>query len=406
MNKVLVVDDDKAVRDALCQTLELADMEAIGAGSFVEAKDRIEPAFAGVILSDIRMPGKDGFDLLGHARSVDPELPVILLTGEGDIPMAVRGMSEGAFDFLERPCASADLLRVLQKALKTRALVMENRRLKRMVETGDAASRLLFGQSAAARELRERVRRVARTDAEVLISGAPGTGISKVAEVIHLLSLRAAGPLVREAVAALTPERLSAAIERARDGSLFLDEVGALPPETQHALLARLELGADARVLAGSYLSLADEANNGRFSQDLYYKLDVVGVRIPALRERTEDIPVLFRHYVRIACEQADLPQPEITPAVINRIMAQDWPGNARALMNAAMRFSMGLWEGEDEAEPGLVAHLARVERSLRIEALRQSEGNATVAAQSLRLPRKTFYDKLAKHGLKAESYR
>ena len=217
MNKVLVVDDDKAVRDALCQTLELADMEAIGAGSFVEAKDRIEPAFAGVILSDIRMPGKDGFDLLGHARSVDPELPVILLTGEGDIPMAVRGMSEGAFDFLEKPCASADLLRVLQKALKTRALVMENRRLKRMVETGDAASRLLFGQSAAARELRERVRRVARTDAEVLISGAPGTGISKVAEVIHLLSLRAAGPLVREAAAALTPERLSAAIERARE---------------------------------------------------------------------------------------------------------------------------------------------------------------------------------------------
>ncbi|WP_172295662.1 sigma-54 dependent transcriptional regulator [Pseudoruegeria sp. HB172150] len=405
-NRVLLVDDDAAVREALGQTLELADLRPVTAGSFVAAKDHITAEFDGVIVSDIRMPGRDGFHLLDYAHQQDPNLPVILLTGEGDIPMAVKGMTSGAFDFLEKPCAPSDLLAVVEKALKTRALVLENRRLKAQLTTGDAAARLLYGQSQQAEALRSRVRAVAGTSAEVLITGEPGTGTSKVAEVIHLLSGAAQRPFQKLAAASQTPENLAGAFEKAKGGTLFLDEVAALPPAAQFAALQLLEDNPGARVIAGTYRDLEAETREGRFNPDLYYKLDVMRVRIPSLRERTEDIPVLFRHYVQIACEQAALPQPEITPDVIARLMAQDWPGNARALMNAAMRFAMGLGEAERQEELGLNEQLAQVERSLLVEALRRAGGNATEAARALKLPRKTFYDKLARHGLRAEEYR
>lgn len=404
--QVLLVDDDVHIREALGQTLELAEMSPLLAGSYIEAKDHISPNFDGVVVSDIRMPGKDGFALLDYVRSIDADLPVILLTGEGDIPMAVKGISAGAFDFLEKPCAPKDLLAVVERAQKTRALVLENRQLKRQLETGDAAARMLFGTSAQSEELRMNVRAVARTGAEVLISGAPGTGISKVAEVIHLLSQMSDGPFIKTAAASLSPEDLAEALKGADGGSLFLDEVAALPASAQFALLESLEASNNTRVLAGSYRDLPQEVAAGRFNHDLYYKLAVTGVRIPSLRERPEDIPVLFRHYVAIACEQAALTLPEITPTLISRLMAQEWPGNARALMNTAMRFAMGLGEGEEEAELGLSEQLAQVERSLLSEALRRHNGNASEAARGLKLPRKTFYDKLAKYQIRPEGFR
>lgn len=405
--KVLLVDDDAAVREALGQTLDLAALEPVLAGSYIAAKDHLTADFPGVVVTDIRMPGKDGFALLDYAQKADPDLPVILLTGEGDIPMAVRGMAGGAFDFLEKPCAPRDFLAVVEKALKTRDLVLENRRLKRQVETGDAAARMLFGQSEKAEGLRARVRAVARASAEVLITGAPGSGTAKVAEVIHLLSGAAMRPFQKLAAASATPEGLAEAFAKAEGGTIFLDEIAALPPAAQFALLELLDGAAGARVIAGTYRDIDAELEAGRFNPDLFYKLDVMRVRIPALRDRPEDIPVLFRHYVAIACDQAALPHPEITPDVTARLMAQDWPGNTRALMNAAMRFAMGLSEIEEGAEEeGLVEQLARVERSLLIEGLRRAGGNATEAARALKLPRKTFYDKLARHGIRPEAYR
>jgi len=405
-HRVLLVDDDVNVRDALGQTLELADLNAIPAGSYIEAKDHIVPDFDGVIVTDVRMPGKDGFHLLEYAQEVDLDLPVILLTGEGDIPMAVKGISAGAFGFLEKPCAPKDLLSVVEKALKTRALVLENRRLRRQLETGDAASRMLFGISPQAEDLRTRVRSVAHSSAEVLVYGEPGTGTSKVAEVIHLLSAASMRPFQKVSAASLSPETLGQAFEAAGDGSLFIDEAAALTPATQFALLQNLETEKSTRVIAATYRDLQAEALAGRFNPDLYYKLEVMSVRIPAIRERAEDIPVLFRHYVAIACEQAALSLPEITPEVISRLMAQDWPGNARALMNEAMRFAMGISEGDEAEEMSFAEQMAKVERSLLVEALRKQQGNASKAARALKLPRKTFYDKLAKHGIRAEVYR
>ncbi len=228
-----------------------------------------------------------------------------------------------------------------------------------------------------------------------------------MAEVIHLLSAAAMRPFQKLSAASATPETLAAAFERAEGGSIFLDEVAALPPAAQFAALDLIDSNPGIRVIAGTYRDLRTEAGEGRFNPDLFYKLDVIRVRIPALKERPEDIPVLFRHYVAIACEQSDLPVPEITPEVIADLMAQDWPGNARALMNAAMRFAMGLDEAhKDDGAPGLAGQMARVEKSLLIEALVRHAGNATEAATALKLPRKTFYDKLARHGIRPEDYR
>ena len=402
--KVLLVDDDAPVREALGQTLELADLEPVLASSCIVAKDVIGRNFDGVVVTDIRMPGRDGFHLLDYSRRIDPELPVILLTGEGDIPMAVKGMSGGAFDFLEKPCAPQHFVEVVKTALKVRQGVLAARTHQVKAEAGDAASRMLIGPSELAEQLRTRVRAVAKTDADVLIIGEPGNGAPKVAEVLHLLSPRGGQGFVKRAAAGLTPEALHEALEAAREGSLYLEEVTALPEDTQHALLEHLETAPSARVLAATYLIPGQLAPT--LLSELRLKLGAVELRLPALRERPQDIPVLFRHYLGIACEQAALPVPQVTTDQMARLMADPWQGNARALMNVAMRHAMGLPMFEEAEQLSLAERMAEVERAMIIEALTAHNGHATATAKALQLPRKTFYDKLARHGIRAEDYR
>jgi two-component system C4-dicarboxylate transport response regulator DctD len=401
---VLLVDDDAAVREALAQTLELADITTITAGSFVAAKDRITAGFDGVILSDMRMPGRDGFHLLEYARAQDPDLPVILLTGEGDIPMAVSAMAQGAFGFLEKPCAPAELIAVLERALHTRALVLDNRRLRQLVETGDPAARMVFGTSDLAEALRRQVRLVAQAEGDTLVTGAPGSGVSKVAEVIHLSSARSKAAFVKRAAAGMTPETLRAALQEAEGGSLFIDEISYLPAQLQ------LVLGEGPQgvcLMAGNTRDLSAEMQAGRFNADLFYRLEALSVRIPSLAERPEDIAEMFRRYVAQASEQAGLRAPEITPEVIASLMARDWPGNARSLMSVAMRFVMGLPEDvAPDTTLGLVEQMSMIEQSLLETALRRTGGQASAAAEALKLPRKTFYDKLARYSIRAEDFR
>ncbi|WP_170786587.1 sigma-54-dependent transcriptional regulator [Ruegeria lacuscaerulensis] len=405
--KVLLVDDDAAVREALAQTLELADYAPVTAGSFVAAKDHIRADFAGVIVSDIRMPGRDGFYLLNYALEIDPELPVILLTGEGDIPMAVRAMGKGAFDFLEKPCAASDLLEVLERAHLARRQVLEQRALKQELEKGDPAARLLFGLSARSEALRDRVRSVAPTGAEVLVTGPAGSGISKVAEVVHLMSPQSQGPFVKRPASGMSVQSLQQVCEDAAGGSLFLDEVSVMPKDTQYAALEIIEKGVGARIIAGTTADLADLSATGQFHADLFYRLDVMRVRIPSLSERPEDIPVIFRHYVAQAAEQAGIAVPDISSEHLAALMSQDWPGNARSLMSAAMRFVLGMPDEVGAAtELGLSEQMAQVERSLLIAALGRHNGKASDAAKALKLPRKTFYDKLARYGIRPEDYR
>lgn len=404
--KVLLVDDDPAVREALGQTLDLGGFSPLSAGSFVEAKDNLRPEFEGVVVSDIRMPGRDGFHLLSYVRGVDPDLPVILLTGEGDIPMAVQAMSQGAFGFLEKPCSPQDLTALVDRALSVRAMVLENRRFRAQQEVGDPAARLIFGVSEASETLRKQVRAAARLGREVLVQGAPGSGISKVAEVVHLCSGQAKGPFAKRAAAGLSRAGLIDAWDRCQGGALFFDEIGQMPMDTQMALLDAVDRGGTV-LIAGCTEDLEAATAQGRVSTDLFYRLAVCQVRIPALAERPEDIPVLFRLYVAQAAEQAGVTAPEITPDVLAGLMVQEWPGNARALMSHAMRFALGLGDSSaGDAGQGLVERMAQVERSLLVEALRKAGGQARQAAEALKLPRKTLYDKLAKHGLKPEQFR
>ena len=404
--RVLLVDDDAAVREALGQTLELADFEALTAGSFVEAKDHITARFEGVIVSDIRMPGRDGFHLLDYALRQDRDLPVILLTGEGDIPMAVRAMDAGAYGFLEKPCAPADLIVGIERALRTRALVLDNRRLQAQVEAGDPAARTIYGISPQSDGLRRQVRRAAQAGTDVLVAGAPGTGISKVAEVIHLCGPRAAAPFEKRAADGLRRGDLTDALAAAQGGSLFLDEITRLPTDAQVALVDGLEHGG-VILLAGTTQDVRLSHDAGDILADLYYRLEVMQVHIPALSQRPEDIPVMFRRYVAQAAEQSGLRAPEVTPEVVSALLARDWPGNARALMSAAMRFVLGQAETDAGASSlGLAEQMAQVERTLLAEALRRAGGRATEAATALKLPRKTFYDKLNRHGLKPEDFR
>ncbi|MEJ6479501.1 MAG: sigma 54-interacting transcriptional regulator, partial [Octadecabacter sp.] len=303
----------------------------------------------------------------------------------------------------------SDFLGLVETALRGRALVLENRRLKLQVEQGDAAARMLVGTSPQTQELRRRLRGAARAAAEVLITGETGAGIAKAAEVIHLLSAAASRPFVKRAAASLTTDTLGVALDDATAGTLYLDEITGLTHAVQFALMDALESGAPARVISGTTQDIVSAVDSGTFNADLFYRLDLLRVRITPLRDRKEDIPVLFRHFVGVACEQANLPEPEISPDIMGDLLAQDWPGNARSLMNAAMRFAMGITEprgavGDDAL--GLVEQMAQVERSLLIAALRRNDGQVTQTAQTLKLPRKTFYDKLARHGLRAESYR
>jgi len=403
--QVLLVEDDPPVREALAQTLQLAGWEVTPAGSFVVAKDHIAQSFEGVIVSDIRMPGKDGMDLLTYARKTDPDLPVILLTGEGDVPMAVTALGKGAFDFLEKPCPTDQLVAAVERALQARRVALDDRRLKAEMQSGDAASRLLFGHSALAERLRDQCRQIARVPGTVLIEGAPGSGLSKVAEVLHLLSPHVAGPFVKLGAAGLEGAALRDALRAAEGGSLFLNEITSLPRDSQYGLLDALERGGEHRVLAGTTQDVEAAMTSGQFDPDLYYRLEGLRVRIPALRERPEDIPVLFRHYVAQAAEQSGVDPRPIPPGLLASLMSQDWPGNARALMNTAMRFALGL-SPDEGPEMGLADKMAQIEASILIDALQRHRGNATETAQALKLPRKTFYDKLAKYGIRAEDYR
>ncbi|WGH78230.1 sigma-54-dependent transcriptional regulator [Jannaschia ovalis] len=400
MSDVLLIEDDAHVREALCQTLELADLSVVQAGSFLAAEPRLTRDLAGVVLSDVRMPGRDGFHLLGVARRVDPDLPVILLTGEGDVPSAVRGMSEGAFAFLEKPCDPDALVDTVRRALSLRRATLEARRARGAQEGGDAAARILRGTSPQSQALRDTVRAVGRAAGPVLIHGEPGTGTSKVAEVIHLLSARAGGPFVKRAAPALDAASLEEALRLAEGGSLFLDHVEALPRGLQH----RLPEEEGARLLAATNRDPATLLDV--LEPDLFYRLEGLRVHIPSLRDRPGDIPVLFAHYLASACEQADIPVPTVPPEMQARLMAGEWRGNARALMNHAMRYAMGLEERTGTPRAGLAERMRAVERSILVETLERHGGQASAAARDLDLPRKTFYDKLARHGLKPEDYR
>ena len=439
IGSVILVDDQEDVRRATGQKLELEDFKVECFARADRALERIGRGFDGVVVSDIRMPQKDGLTLLKELREIDPDLPVILITGHGDVPLAVKAMQEGAYDFLEKPFQPSRLLDAVTRATEKRLLTLENRDLRFRLEQRDTLEAMLVGRSKAMVALRQRLRTIAEADADVLILGETGTGKELAARAIHQLSARRDKRFVAINMAALPADTIESELfghesgafahahrarvgkfEHARGGILFLDEIGAVPVALQAKLLRAIEdrvierLGSnerielDVRFLASSKEDLAAAVADGRFRDDLYYRLNVVSVTLPPMSQRMDDAPRLFQHLVNQAALRYRREAPELTTEVLAQVAGRDWPGNVRELRNAADRYLLGL--GLDEAAPppleaSLASQVEAFEKNAIAAALMAHGGQLKATYEALGLSRKTLYEKMQKHGLRREDF-
>jgi two-component system C4-dicarboxylate transport response regulator DctD len=441
--QVILIDDDPHLRRALSQTLDLAGLKILPLAEARGLAERIERDWPGVVVSDIRMPGIDGLQLLEQLHAQDPEQPVLLITGHGDVPLAVQAMRAGAYDFLEKPFASDALLDSVRRALALRRLVLDNRSLRMALSDRQALSTRLVGQSPSMTRLREQIGALAATKADVLILGETGAGKEVVARALHDLSNRRNGPFVAINAGALAEsvveselfghepgaftgaqKRRIGKFEFANGGTLFLDEIESMSLDVQVKLLRLLQervverLGGnqqirlDIRVIAATKEDLRHAADQGRFRADLYYRLNVANLRIPPLRERGEDVLMLFQHYADAASERHGLLPHSLQPAQRALLLRHRWPGNVRELQNAAERFALGLEleldmpPGEDPSnqptavEGGLSEQVEHFEKALIAAEMARHHSSMRSLAEALGLPRKTLHDKLRKHGL------
>ena len=441
LNSVIVVDDEAPIRQAVEQWLTLSGFTVQVFARAEECLAELPEHFPGVVLTDVRMPGISGLELLARLQVIDKDLPVILLTGHGDVPMAVEAMREGAYDFLEKPFSPETLISNLRRALEKRQLILENRRLH---EQADARTRLdatLLGMSPSLQTLRHHVLELSQLSVNVIIRGETGSGKELVARCLHDFGPRAGKPFVALNCAAI-PEHLFEAelfghesgaftcaqgkrigrLEYADGGTVFLDEIESMPMAQQVKLLRvlqdkRLErlgsnqsIDVDLRIIAATKPDLLEEARAGRFREDLAYRLNVAELRLPALRERREDIPLLFNHFARAAAERMGRKAPQVSAARLSQLLSHDWPGNVRELANAAERQALGLTQPDAQtlAEPGgqsLAAQQEAFEAQCLRASLSRHRGDIKAVLHELQLPRRTLNEKMQRHGLTREMF-
>ncbi|PZQ48393.1 MAG: Fis family transcriptional regulator [Rhodovulum sulfidophilum] len=431
--RVLLVDDDEAMRGSTAQALELAGFAVEPLASGEEALRFAGQGFTGVVVSDIRMPGMDGMTLLGRVREADPELPVILVTGHAEVPLAVEAIRGGAYDFIEKPFVAQELATVIRRALDHRGLVLENRRLRAVAGKRDDIEARLPGRTQVMVDLRYRLRAIGASDADTLIIGPTGAGKEVVARALHDISARAARPFVVINCAALPKALIESELfgheagafpgalrprygkfEHARGGTVLLDEIGAMPLDLQAKLLRVLQervitrLGSndpaplDARFVAVNKEDLAEAVARGDFREDLYWQLSVAVLHVPPLAARREDVPLLFPQLVRESAARHNLPERAVPPAFLSGLAARDWPGNVRELRNLAERFALGLEAAEERPVEGarLAERVAEFERGLIAGAIAAHGGRLRPVYETLGISRKTLYEKMRKHGL------
>ncbi len=432
---VLLVEDDPNVRLGCEQALQLAGFAVDAVASAEESQRRIGPHYPGIVITDMRLPGIDGMTLLRWINQLDDKLPVIIITGHGDVTLAVEAMRSGAYDFMQKPFSTADLVDVARRALEKRELVLEVEALRRRLDHRDDLEARLVGRSPQMAKVRQLILDVANAAVDVLICGETGTGKEMVARCLHDLSgakqenyvaLNCGGmadtlldsELFGHEAGAFTgaQKRRIGKVEYASGGTLFLDEVESMPMAMQIKLLRVLQermverLGSNqlipvsCRVVAASKEDLKQLSEQGRFRSDLYYRLNVVRIELPPLRDRREDIPALYDQFLLQAAKRFNRPPPPLTPETLRRLMAHDWPGNIRELRNAADCQALGI--GRDIA-PGAVAPTPTLteavdnyERLLISEEFARQSGNVARTADALKVARTTLHDKLKKYGL------
>ena len=435
---VIFVDDDESVRMANSQSLSLAGFTVKAYPDARSALLDIDAQFDGVVVSDIRMPEIDGLQFFRAVEKIDPQIPVVLVTGHADISMAVSALKAGAHDFLTKPFAADHLIATVRSACNLRALLLDNRRLH---HAADLASRKspLIGETPTMVRLRGSIDQLARANVDVVIEGETGTGKELVAVMLHRASRRRAHSLVSVACGAAAPDIVesdlfgdpltaqsrtrTSQIETAHKGTLFLDDVDRLPLSAQSRLMRLLDDGMfrgnnaatdrpiEIKIIASCKSELLQAVHEGRFREDLYYRLDMARLALPPLRERKADLPLLFAHFVSEALPKADKVWPDITDDVRRRLIDHNWPGNTRELKTFAIRFALGLLDTADTENRAattlsLAERIRLYEDSLIRNVLMRCSGDVSAAVAELKLPRKTFYDKLARHGIDIGQFR
>jgi two-component system response regulator AtoC len=459
---VLVADDDRTIRRNLVQLLLSEGYVALEATNGTEALECIRQSEPDAVLLDLKMPGRDGLEVLGELGPALTELPVIVVTAFGGSAAAIEAMRRGAYDYLSKPFDLDEVLLTLRRALRQRALAFEVRELREQAarKSGDAIDEPedtepeLIGQSVAMREVFKAIGRATATDVPVLIVGESGTGKELVATALHRHSERASRPFIRVNCGAL-PENLveselfghdrgaftgadrqkAGRFERAEDGTIFLDEIGELPLSAQAKILRVLQqreyervggaetLRTAARVVSATHRDLAKEVTAGRFREDLYYRLNVVRIVIPSLRDRPEDIQPLAEHILRRIERRQGSGELSLSPEALSAIRERPWPGNVRQLENALARAVIAArgrtilpehLDVDDLVDPAtavvgvgdasdqlpLRVLLAEVEKRAIQRALLACDGNRTKTAERLGISRRQLFDKIREYDL------
>jgi len=439
--RVLVVDDEPSILLEIAGALK-RHYDVLTATSAEEAELLLADGRIDLLMTDLRLPGKDGLALLESAKAAIPDLPVVLLSGHGTIEEAVKAIRLGAADFLEKPFGPERLQVTAERALELRALRRENARLRERVGGADE----MVGTSKTIEQIRAEIAKVAKSDAKVLVTGESGSGKELVARAIHRLSGRSRGPFEKMNCAALPKDLVESELfgyekgaftgaaqmkrgrlEAADGGTLFLDEVGDMSLETQAKFLRAIETGdierlgatktikVDARIVSATNKDLASEIQNGKFREDLFYRLNVVPIHLPPLRARRDDVPLLVEHFVARLSAEHGRPKRTVVPEAMERLAAYSWPGNIRELKNLIERLLI-MTDGEtigpaeveevlppdsDEGPPSEIKQARdRAERDTILGTLRQCDWNVSEAARRLGMDRGYLHRKIKRYGL------
>ncbi|MCA0919876.1 sigma-54-dependent transcriptional regulator [Pseudooceanicola nanhaiensis] len=438
--KIAIVDDEQDMRQSISQWLALSGYDTETFSSAEEALKKLGPDYPGIVISDIKMPGMDGMQFLKKLMGSDSALPVIMITGHGDVPMAVEAMRIGAFDFLEKPFNPDRMNELAKKAANARRLTMDNRALRRELSDGGQIMNKLIGTSPVMERLKEDILDLGQADGHVLIDGETGTGKTLVAHALHAVGARAGKKFVLVSCAAIDEDQLSKrlfgpmlpedtqlpAIEEARGGTLVLEDVEALSESLQAKLLSAInEQGtpAETRIVAICNMQEQDKTCEDALRPDLYYRLAALRITVPPLRQRGEDILTLFTKLSEQFSEEYGCEAPQVTAQEAAQLLQAPWPGNVRQLINVAERAVLQsrrgsgsiaslLMSDNDEMQPVMTTegkplkeYVEAFERMLIDNTMRRHKGSIASVMEELCLPRRTLNEKMAKYGLQRSDY-
>ncbi len=437
--KIAIVDDEQDMRRSISQWLALSGFDTETFAGAEDALKALGPDFPGVVVTDIKMPGMDGMAFLKKLMSLDSGLPVIMITGHGDVPMAVEAMRIGAFDFLEKPFNPDRMTELAKKATNARRLTLDNRALRRELSDGSTLMKKLIGASGVMERLREDILDLGQAEGHVLIDGETGTGKTLVAHALHAVGAKAGRKFVLVSCAAHDEEALGKrlfgpveeggtmpALEEARGGTLVLEDIEALSQTLQAKLLTWInEQGnpPETRIVAISNLQEQGKTSEDVLRPDLYFRLAAMKVTLPPLRQRGEDILMLFTQFGEQFAEEYGCDAPQVSAQEAAQLLQAPWPGNIRQLINVAERAVLQNRRGSgtiasllmaenDEAQPVMTTegkplkeYVEAFERMLIDNTMRRHKGSIVNVMDELCLPRRTLNEKMAKYGLQRSEY-